>query len=1111
MNKLGGLRVARWLAVGGMGSVIALSPATQAKAAEHLPLELFGSAAQPSFGHAEGMAVDPTTGDLLVIDAAAGTVSRFNPDGTPADFSALSSNAIDGTGAGDETPQNGLSFGSASEVQIAVDGSGGPAAGDIYVTQAGSRLVDIFSSAGAYLGQLTASSGGEFGEACGVAVDSSGDVYVGDYSSQIHKFVPAANPPVNANNTANFETVLHPCSLAAGAGHSSGSIFVTEFEGPVRKLSGTTGALQRVVSKESNTTVSVDPASGHLYVARAGEVNEFTSSSVTPVASVVASSTVQGVAVDGSSGDLYLSRSGAANVEASAAAPPRPAIYAEQTTGVGMGEAELQAEINPNGLATTYTVEYGTSTSYDSSTPEVGAGSDKNDHLVNIILSGLAPGTTYHWRVVATNAAGIAKGTDQSFITYKPPGGGGGCSNESLRTGAAAQMADCRAYEMVSPLDKNNSDIVILPNVTGNPAGLDQSASGGEKLTYSTFRAFGDAEGAPYTSQYIASRSDHGWLDHSISSPQGLSKVAIAWSAESPYRFFSADLCGATLLQFSDRALAPGAVEGFPNIYWRQNCGAEGYEALTTVEPPTAEPLEFRPDVQGTSADGKCAVFRTADQLTPNAHPQLGVDSFQLYESCGGVLRLVSAEPDGTAAPAASVGTGSSALPMRTASVKNAVSTNGERVYWSALESGAGAIYLRENSSQPASAISGGVCTEPTKACTVPVSAPVSALPARFWAASADGSRALYTIEKGSSFGVLNGDLYEYDAASQSSTPIATEVAGLLGASEDLSRIYMISRQALAGGAEAGMPNLYLYESGSFTFIAVLPEAEAEAVTDLSYMSSPVNAQPFKHSAYVTPDGRHLAFMSAASLTGYDNVDRESHEPDSEVYVYDVESHALDCASCNPSGARPQGRELLDFGKGTGLWRAGQITSANSQLYAPRVLSDGGGRAFFESFEALVPGDINGKADVYEWEAPGVGTCRTAGPDFSSIDGGCVSLVSSGRSSRDSSFVDAAADGTDVFLATIASLVPQDEGLVDIYDARSNGGFPPPPGSPAPCIGESCQPPASSPESVTPASSSFRGPGNLTGRERKHGRRRRRHGHRKQAARRHRRDGGAQR
>jgi hypothetical protein len=67
---------------------ILLAPASASAAQIYVFLENFGSAAQPTFANPEGLAVDQSTGDLLVIDAGAGTVSRFKSDGTPANFSA---------------------------------------------------------------------------------------------------------------------------------------------------------------------------------------------------------------------------------------------------------------------------------------------------------------------------------------------------------------------------------------------------------------------------------------------------------------------------------------------------------------------------------------------------------------------------------------------------------------------------------------------------------------------------------------------------------------------------------------------------------------------------------------------------------------------------------------------------------------------------------------------------------------------------------------------------------------------------------------------------------------------------------------------------------------
>ena len=163
------------------------------------------------------------------------------------------------------------------------------------------------------------------------------------------------------------------------------------------------------------------------------------------------------------------------------------------------------------------------------------------------------------------------------------------------------------------------------------------------------------------------------------------------------------------------------------------------------------------------------------------------------------------------------------------------------------------------------------------------------------------------------------------------------------------------------------------------------------------------------------------------------------------------------------------GREVIADGVNE-FWAAALLPVAANQLYYPRVISDDGGRLYFNSFDALVPRDTNGAMDVYQWEAQGKGDCTE-------VDG-CVRLISSGESPSDSSFLDASADGSDVFFTTNAGLVVQDPGLIDIYDAREGGGFPPPPVPPAECEGEACQNPLVPPTDTTPASASFAGPGN---------------------------------
>src|SRR5207342_1097820 len=117
-------------------------------------------------------------------------------------------------------------------------------------------------------------------------------------------------------------------------------------------------------------------------------------------------------------------------------------------------------------------------------------------------------------------------------------------------------------------------------------------------------------------------------------------------------------------------------------------------------------------------------------------------------------------------------------------------------------------------------------------------------------------------------------------------------------------------------------------------------------------------------------DGSHLAFISSASLTGFDSNGM------TEVFVY-AASGGLTCASCTPSGERPLGGSTIP----------GAVANGNAfRAYKPRALAAGGSRLFFDSDDALVVQDTNADSDVYQWEAQGTGSCATPG--------GCVNLIS---------------------------------------------------------------------------------------------------------------------
>jgi Collagen triple helix repeat (20 copies)/Divergent InlB B-repeat domain len=314
-------RHGRLAPLGLLGLLLALLLPTSASALTFK--ETFGSASQPTFSAHTGMAVDQSTGDLLVIDSAAKTVSRWHADGSPSEFSALGSNKIEGH-----------EFGTAFESQVAVDNSGGETDGNIYV--ATNLALLIFSSAGEPLGELTG-----FNVPCGVAVGPEGAVYVGDWTEEageVHKYVPSGSFPVNSNNTLNFPAD-EPCTLATGAGPTAGALFVASFGGKLTKFD-TAGNEKYVVDGEiETTTVTVNPSNGHVFSAAEHEVREFDASGTTE-AELLESTTlpnlVTGIAADGARNNLYVNNSESSNVDVFDISPPEfPLTISKGGSGEG--------------------------------------------------------------------------------------------------------------------------------------------------------------------------------------------------------------------------------------------------------------------------------------------------------------------------------------------------------------------------------------------------------------------------------------------------------------------------------------------------------------------------------------------------------------------------------------------------------------------------------------------------------------------------------------------------------------------------------------------------------------------------------------------------------
>jgi hypothetical protein len=693
--------------------------------------------------------------------------------------------------------------------------------------------------------------------------------------------------------------------------------------------------------------------------------------------------------------------------------------------------------------------------------------------------------------VIATNVLGTSEGPERTFTTKQE---------------AAFALPDQRAWEMVTPENKHGAPVEALTR----EGGVILAAEDGDSITYvADGSVVEEPQGnrSPEDQQIMATRTPEGWRSEDIATPQTKAEGVSAGQAPE-YRFFTPDLSLALVQPWGTEP--PLTSETTHTTMYLRDDATGAYKALVTeanLAPGAA--LEDQLHFVDATPDLSSVVFVSTVALTGHTSGP------GLYDWHAGALLFVSDLPDGVPAREPELGYYNVAA--------SAISSGGSRIIWTNKEenSGRGHLYMTDTySGQTLQIDAAQGAAEPSGVGS-----------AQFQSASADGSRVFFTdrqrltaestAEPGQVGETGRPDLYECEIVEAAGRPACdlkdltidhsegdhgADVQNfLLGASEEGSTIYFIAQGVLAVNenangeqAEGGRDNLYeLHSDGAGwtrTFIATLsnedgPEWEGSKQANTSYLT-----------ARVSPDGRYLAFMSAASLTGYDNVDvnpeaKGAH--DEEVYLYDSATASLRCVSCNPTGERPSGvLDTEEAGEGLGLlvdrrevwaghWLAGNVPGWTAQsllsaLYQSRYLTNEG-RLFFNSPDDLVSQAINGKEDVYEYEPSGVGGCE-------SPTGGCVSLISGGSSDRESAFIEATPSGNDVFFITEEQLLPQDtDTAFDIYDARvctdASPCLTPPTPAPAACDSDAaCRPAApAQPSTVGPAGTAIvSGPGNQT-------------------------------
>jgi hypothetical protein len=1069
-------------------------------------------------------ALDASAGDLYVLDRGNSAISRFGPNGEYL-------GQLTGTPEGPFTPElEGLSVDTEGNLWVydsnsrisEFDFTGAPATGfatpfgagpgfavnandQVYAARGNGSLekYDTPAKAFAKLGRV------DQGHGDAVAIDpSSGAVFVDD-GSHIAAYgasaVGSEAEPPNPLDSFGSEQLTDSEQGGVAVNPATGVVYVANpSDGKVYTYEAlpvpdvTTEAASNLTGTTATIAGSLNPLGlDATWRFEYGTTNSYGSfAPTTPVDAGSGSSPLPvSTALTGLEPDtLYHYRLVASTVNGTAVGadatfttPAAPTVSAiASTSEVSETAATLHGTVTPNLADTTYHIDYGTTTGYGQHVPASDAdlGASATAQEISQALGGLAPDTTYHYRVVASNLVGTTTGQDHIFTTAAPVTP----ASPSALPGRGF-LPDNRGWELVSPPNKNGAEVM------GDSART-RAAADGSAATFSSLEAFGDVRGTSDANEYMSIRStnpepgNNGWSTHAITPAQepgtlrgALQALEPMWEGE-----MSANLERGVFRAWSPLTQAP-AVANVQNLYVRNDLrtsGAGTYALATDclvcgeTPLPSLQTVQTRPWLTGASADFTHVVYESSLPLLPGSTGD-SAGNYNVYEWEAGTLRLASlvpppgdttCGPDGPACvPAASAVSGRGG--SREVYTPHVISEDGSHVFFTDTSEdpggAAGRLYVRINHSTTVqlNASERTDCADHDPCAGAPEPDPAGPQPAEWQTASSDGTRAFFVTREQ----LVNSDtddqpdLYMYDEDApeghhltrisvDSSTGAGLRGGGVLGISSDGHWVYF-----LAGGGD----DLYVWHDGTTSMIGHLSSIDTDGPNDWNL--APVQSR-------VTPDGHELLFGSVSeTLTGQDpghacaTYLNQGSGPCQQLYLYNAVKQSLVCVSCDPSGGPSTANARLDVRAGQG----GALTT----WHLPHALSDDGSEVFFNTRAALVPSDSNGKIDPYEWRADGVDGCA--------LERGCLALLSSGTDTSDSYFMDASANGSNVFILTRQQLVGWDiDQNYDLYDARVDGGFPEPPSQSPACAGDDCQGPAAvAPALLAPGSASISGAGNL--------------------------------
>jgi hypothetical protein len=1028
-----------------------------------------------NFGAAIGYpAVDPATGNLYVADVANRRIDVFTPalsDGiimgisflrgfgwnvnaaTPAEeFQTCTT--VTGCQAGTGGTGLGQFASTGSPSEVALDSES-----DVYALDPGNERVQKFDSTptpvNASFGAAALSAALGIGSLQDLAVDPSvspNHVLVAglDSANENRIAVPELDSSgVGVDVHGAGLTATTSAGLAVATETLGGNIYLTSSSSnglfnhfvyvlntapiiePVTAFTGTTATFDgTVVSNNFDTTYHFEYSTDGVNWARSPvpDVDAGVAVSTIPVSQEVKGLTgsqlyhVRLVSNRPSGGGSATSVETTFTTEAAA-----PAISNTAASQVSDTTATLKAKLNPQNQATTFRFEYVDDADFQANgytnagkTPVDELGPGPGAVAIGRDVTGLQPATTYHFRVVATNSTGTTvdeEGEDRTFTTYPLTMMG---------------LPDSRAYELVSLPDTNG-----FPTQGGvgeaNAFATALAAPSGDSVIYLIGGSLPDTEGNGFIDEYRAERTSEGWASRLVS-PSGAQSELPLPGGVSPDHGYAFWRTGGNSNDHGSLALG-----NEPTSYVRDSSG--NYEMIGQgskgVDPSA---------IGKWIAPGASHLLFTSDlQLEPNAPESPGSETDPTNFGQPAVGAIYDRTPSGATHV-------TSLLPD-----DNTPPPGSNTFYEGASADGSAVVFLLDTTMY-----------ERRNDTTLEVAGETP----HFAGTSRNGDKVFY-VRPLAGPNAVRGEIFVFDADSETTTPVGSGNRSIVvNISADGSHVYFTSTMALTGSeendggkvAEEGATNFYVWDGEAVRFITILAPNDLRGFDENNLLGlatwvesvvGPVqnpNIGPQNDPSRTTPNGEIFVFQSHASLTSYDSGEH------SEVYRYDAGDRSLVCVSCSPVGAPP--------GSDANLVVSGFLDAQSpigAQALIPNVTDDGEA-VFFQTGDALVPGDVNGAVDVYEWRE------------------GKVALISSGHSSAPSYLYGMTPDGHDVFFRTREALLSQDHTAAAgaIYDARIGGGFPTETAI-QPCVEDTCQgSPSPPPASPTAGSAGLQGSGDPT-------------------------------